>query len=254
VKIWDARPLTRELQAEQEALGLVEFLFRKGLDKTQVLENLRSNRTISEPVRQKAFAFVEPCWHAIVCQQTVCWVDSLFAKPILKPDAIESARNNHVLSAEVRRKASALAERWRAEANALYEVSWAVVRKPDAGASAYRLALRQIAKAYRLAPDDRNALSTLGVAQYRVGQYSQALQTLAQSDRLWAVQLYGSIPADQAFLAMAHYRLGHREKARLYLNRLRELTKTAWWAVGEEGQAFLREAEGLINGAPARAK
>src|SRR5262249_52189925 len=41
VRIWDGRPLTSEVQAEQEARGLVEFLFSKGLVKTQVIESLR---------------------------------------------------------------------------------------------------------------------------------------------------------------------------------------------------------------------
>jgi hypothetical protein len=171
VKIWDARPLTPQVRAEQEALGLVELLFSKGLVKTQVLEKLRGNRTISEAVRQKAFAFVDPCWNGVVYQQAVCWVDALFRKPILNPEAIESARINRALGEKLRQKAAALSDRWRKDADLLNDASWAIVRTPGADASAYRLALRQAKHACRLAPDNSNILTTLGVAQYRVGQY-----------------------------------------------------------------------------------
>jgi hypothetical protein len=56
------------------------------------------------------------------------------------------------------------------------------VRTPSAGASADRLALHSPEEACRLAPNNRNILNTLGVAQYRVGQYLQVVETLAQSD------------------------------------------------------------------------
>ena len=254
IRIWDARPLTGEVQAEQEALGLVDFLFSKGLVKTQVIESLRGNKTISEVTRQKAFAFVDGCWNAVVYQRAICWVDSFFGKPILKPDAIESARNNHALREEVRQKASALADRWRADGGVLNEASWAVMRKPGADASAYRLAVRRAEEACQLWADNPDILNTLGIAQYRVGQYLQATKMLTQADRLHEVRGPGSAPADLAFLAMAHYRLGQKEKALDYLNRVRELTKTEWWAMNDEDRAFLREAEALINGATANPK
>jgi WD40 repeat protein/serine/threonine protein kinase len=254
IRIWDARPLTGEVQAEQEALGLVDFLFSKGLVKTQVIESLRGNKAIGEATRQKALAFVDGCWNAVVYQRLVCWVDSLFSKPILKPDAIESARNNQALRDEVRKNAAALADRWRAEANILNDASWAVVRKPGADSSACRLALRQAEEACRLAPDNGGILNTLGVAQYRAGQYLEAVKTLTQSDRLHTVREAGSLPVDLAFLAMAHYRLGQTEKAHEYLNRVRELTQTKWWAMNDNDRAFLGEAEALINGATAKTK
>jgi hypothetical protein len=46
---------------------------------------------------------------------------------------------------------------------------------------------------------------------------------------------------------MAHYRLGQTEKAHEYLNRVRELTQTAWWAMNDEGRAFMQEAEELLQ-------
>jgi hypothetical protein len=52
-------------------------------------------------------------------------------------------------------------------------------------------------------------------------------------------------PADLAFLALAHHRLGQTDQARAVLSRLRELMKKAERAKDEPGQAFLREAEAL---------
>ena len=60
VKVWDARPLTPELRVELEFLGVVRFLFDyKKLPKAEVLNRIRADQTISEPVRQKALSFAE---------------------------------------------------------------------------------------------------------------------------------------------------------------------------------------------------
>ena len=53
-------------------------------------------------------------------------------------------------------------------------------------------------------------LNTLGVAQYRVGEYEEALNTLRQSDRL-----NGGIPEDLAFIAMSLHQLDEKEQAEM---------------------------------------
>jgi hypothetical protein len=224
VKIWDARPLTPEVQAEQEALHLIKFLFSKPLGKAKVLENLRGNRTITEPVRQQASAFAEAYGKGIVHQRAVGLVNSLFAKLMLKLDPL-----------------------------VLNVASWTIVLKPDADASVYRLALRLAEEACRLTPNNYRILNTLGVAQYRVGQYPQAVNTLTQCERLLAVGSHVSSATNLAFLAMAHYRLGRTAKAQNYLDRGWERSK-AMGGKDEEWLTFLREAEALINGATANLK
>jgi hypothetical protein len=192
VKMWDARPLTPDVQVEREALGLLEFLFSKSLVKAQVVENLRSNKTISGPVREKALAFVDLYWKAVVYRQANRLVDSLFAEPMIKADAIERVRNNHALSEEVRQEALALAESLPVGAYSYNKASWAVVSKPGMDASAYRSALRPAEEACRLVPDNGLYLTTLGVAQYRVGRYQQALESLLRSEKLNAAELKSS--------------------------------------------------------------
>jgi tetratricopeptide (TPR) repeat protein len=97
-------------------------------------------------------------------------------------------------------------------------------------------------------PDNGVYLNTLGVAQYRLGQYDQAIATLTRSDKLNSKQFGGqSHPADVAFLAMAHHRLGHSDEARKLLERLRQLLQQDRWKNDAESQAFLREVESLIQ-------
>jgi WD40 repeat protein/tetratricopeptide (TPR) repeat protein len=68
--------------------------------------------------------------------------------------------------------------------------------------------------------DDREAIAriTLGAVLYRAGSHNEAVEALEHGVR----QREGvSTPPDWAFLAMAHHRLGHREEARRWLDRLR---------------------------------
>ena len=57
------------------------------------------------------------------------------------------------LSESVRKQALALAERYSDDPNRLNDASAAVVRRGNAAAAAYRLALRQAEAACRLSPD-----------------------------------------------------------------------------------------------------
>jgi hypothetical protein len=63
------------------------------------------------------------------------------------------------------------------------------------------------------------ALSTLGAALYRAGRCDEAIGRLEE-----AIRARGGVglPADWAFLAMAHHRLGHRDEAHRWLDWLRE--------------------------------
>ena len=59
VKLWDARPLTPELRIEQQAVNLLNVRFAKPLSKAEILERIRSDQTISEPVRKQALVLAE---------------------------------------------------------------------------------------------------------------------------------------------------------------------------------------------------
>jgi hypothetical protein len=141
---------------------------------------------------------------------------------------------------------------------ALNDSAWEVAVRRGAGKDAYARALRRAEAAVRLVPDFWNFQNTLGVAQYRVGQYAKTLETLEQSGVKPPLQFGGKqgdpYPEDLAFIAMAHHQLGHKEQARATLARMREVMKQPRWAQDAESQACLREAEELIEGQPADQK
>ena len=126
-----------------------------------------------------------------------------------------------------------------------------MVRKPDQPPDPYGHALRQAEAACRSGADTGVSLgvylTTLGVAQYRVGNYAEAVKTLSRSDEIISKRLGQSYPSDIAFLAMAQHRLGHTAEAGKLLDRLRQLLQQDRWKNDADSQAFLREAESLIQ-------
>ena len=68
--------------------------------------------------------------------------------------------------------------------------------------------------------DKHQVLITLGAALYRVGRFEDAIRRLEEKIR---ARFKGSSeePQDWPFLAMAHHRLGHRDEARRWLEKLR---------------------------------
>ena len=93
----------------------------------------------------------------------------------------------------------------------------------------------------RLHPSTQPYLVTLGAAQYRIGEYEQALETLGR-----AATFSRNRPAGSVFLALAHERLGHHEIARAEMKRVRALFKDSRWSKDEESLALVQEGEQLI--------
>ncbi len=181
-------------------------------------------------------------------------VQSLFASLLLQADVIEAINADTTISEAVRTKALDLARNWSVNANDLNDRSWSIVTQPGRTVDEYQLAVRYMESACEVAPDNGYLLNTLGIAEYRVGDYENAAQTLSRSDVLNIPAYGGSIPADVAFLVMAHRQLGHADEAAQYLKQLRQLLETDEWKGDAESQAFLKEAEELappVTPAPA---
>jgi tetratricopeptide (TPR) repeat protein len=147
----------------------------------------------------------------------------------------------------LRQTALDLARRRQDDPEAFNNAGWSLAASPGRDAEDYLRAVRLAEAACRLAPDNGNFLNTLGVAQYRAGKYAEALDTLTRSDKSNAARHKTSLPADVAFIAMAHHRLGQGEKAQQALRQLRELMKDARWAKDEESRTFVAEAEALLS-------
>jgi eukaryotic-like serine/threonine-protein kinase len=144
------------------------------------------------------------------------------------------------------RREALLADDRREEARRRNDASWAVVAAQGRPTEAYVRALLDAEVAVRLAPDDGMILNTLGVARYRAGKFAEALDTLSRSNELNAAGGAESMPADLAFLAMAHHRLGQSTEARAMLEKLRVAMKQVKWKDDPESRGFFREAEALI--------
>ena len=105
-------------------------------------------------------------------------------------------------------------------------------------------------KAVALAPGTAIYLNTLGVAQYRAGQFAEAIATLEKS---LAAGKGRSDAFDLFFLAMARHKLGQVDRARADLDRAlrwrREHPNPAGPGWSEELNMFQAEAEELLNAA-----
>jgi tetratricopeptide (TPR) repeat protein len=131
--------------------------------------------------------------------------------------------------------------------------------RAGAPAEDYRRALRYARAAAHLRPDDGNFLTMLGVAEYRAGQYQEALAPLTKVYRM--IHVDGKIrpqsgmlvvvaPTDLAFLAMTQCQLGREEEARVHLRELLDLIedfKDRGWSESEFVRPFVQEAETLLQ-------
>jgi tetratricopeptide (TPR) repeat protein len=167
-----------------------------------------------------------------------------------KPKLIDRLNADPSLADDLRRAALAIVESWPEDSESLNESSWRVVADPTQSTEAYRRALAEVEHAMQIGPDNAWIENTLGVAQYRVGQYAEAKATLARTTEANADPQKGPIPADVAFLAMACQQLGEKEQAREHLAKLRVQVKAF---ASPENEDFLHEAEALIEPAKAAA-
>jgi WD40 repeat protein len=177
-------------------------------------------------------------------------IELLYSRLVLKELVLRDLRKDPWLNKSDRRFALQVARTRTDNLNPgrLNITAWMVVRASGGDSEAYTLALRQAEVAAQAAPGNGEILNTLGLAQYRVGQYHTAVATLTQSEKLNTVALKVSQPSDVAFLAMSQHQLGKKDEAKAMLSRLRELMEQPRWAKDAEARSFLREAETLING------
>jgi tetratricopeptide (TPR) repeat protein len=69
-----------------------------------------------------------------------------------------------------------------------------------------------------------NLLNTLGIALYRAGRFDETIRRIQEGMQLRDGE---GLPLDWTFLAMAHHRLGHRDEALRWLDRLRNYQPSA---------------------------
>jgi tetratricopeptide (TPR) repeat protein len=138
----------------------------------------------------------------------------------------------------------------QAYAQQLNNLAWQLATGPP-GLRDPQGALVLARKAVALAPDAAIYLNTLGVAQYRAGQITEAIATLEKS---LAVGKGESDAFDLFFLAMARFKLGQIALARADFDRAvnwrRDHPNRAQPGWSEDLDAFHAEAKALLDGPP----
>ena len=123
-----------------------------------------------------------------------------------------------------------------------------LVRSPGGDIEAYRLALGKAEMANRLEPNDLFTLAMLGLAQYRVGEYQDALTTLIKCEKMRVDAHLEPGPGRVSFMAMALHQLGREEEARAALNRAYVLFEDWLFVEYYSAQDYVIEAEKLLAG------
>jgi WD40 repeat protein len=248
VTIWEKASLAAELHEERQAASLVKHLRANLPSREAVAARIRDDNTISDALRQRALGLAEPFWQSRVRAEGENRVYSLLRDALLRPEIVARLRADPALSEPVRQEALALVERVVGGPNTFNQASRAVASRPGAAPAAYQRAEQQAEIVCRLMPFECSYQTTLGMAQYRLGKYQEALTTLTHADELNQSADGGSIPADLAFLAMTRYQLREKDRAQASLDRLRETMQKSNWARNEEAQRLLKEAEALLAG------
>ena len=125
--------------------------------------------------------------------------------------------------------------------------AWEMATGPESHRDLAR-ALKLVERAVELTPGRGVSLNTLGVVQYRLGRYTEAIATLQRSLAAGHGQVDGF---DLFFLAMAHHRLGHRDEAKSCFHRAVHWVseqKNLHEQYAKELAAFRAEAEAILAG------
>jgi tetratricopeptide (TPR) repeat protein len=121
-------------------------------------------------------------------------------------------------------------------------LAWLLATCPDARWRDPARAVELARKAVGLAEKSAYAWNTLGVAQYRAGDWPAAAEALRKSVELSG----GGESTDWLFLAMAYWRLGKKDEARQWYD------KAAQWMeknkADDELRGFRAEADALLGG------
>ncbi len=188
----------------------------------------------------------EPRWNAEATRKVV---DEVYEEYGFYYKVIDKLNADNTLAEPIRKLALQVANsRLREDARKLSEQSFEVVRSPGGQIEAYRLALGKAEMANRLEPNDRFILVTLGFAQYRVGEYQDALTTLIQCEKMRVEAHLEPGPGRVSFMAMALNQLGRAEEARAALNRAYVLFEDWLFVAYYSAQAYVIEAEKLLAG------
>jgi WD40 repeat protein len=238
IRLWDTATGKELLTLKGHAFGIVGVAFSPD---GRRLASTGQDTTVRV---WEALPVPDTLWHQ---RELVRRVESLLAEHLLREKVLAVLHNDSRLDEADRQFAHEMAQTSREDPRGWNDKAWNIVKFPRGSSYTYGRALYQAESALRLLPEDRNILNTLGVAQYRVGRYPDALTTLTKAEKLPAAK-EDSLPTSLAFLAMTQHQLGQKDEAKATLIQLRKVMKQPSRAKDAEAQGFLREAEERIEG------
>jgi hypothetical protein len=252
VRLWDSAPYhmrfrEREgiLAARHEAERIVETLWTQPANAGSIAEQLRGDTSLSGPLRRAALNLTLK-----KCAQLQEYVNNLYAHLVFTVDVVMALEADNSLAPGVRHKAIGIARAKGDTPLRLNRDSWNLVCSPGGGAEAYRVALRGAEAAVTADPDNVVFLSTLGVAQYRSGFYTEAHSTLSRADQRNHEQGGVGVRRVVAFLTMTLAKLGRTDEAQAMFERLTRLIYVEgdelWW-YQESVWAWRKECEELLG-------
>ncbi len=181
-------------------------------------------------------------------------VDEYFEELKFTRPVIDALNKDTSMTSEVRTIAIELSKIRRDiaddvnEADRLNSSSLSITTVPDHPKSDYRDAIGMAKTASAILPESAIYRSTLGIAQYRVKDYNEALETLRHAERQFFEMHPGrDYPPIVAFLAMTLHQLGRHNEAVEQLDRLqRWFDEDKWGGNRELYLQFQQEAKELI--------
>jgi eukaryotic-like serine/threonine-protein kinase len=205
VRILLGQLLLRSGRLEQGTLDEAEEICRKAVE-VQADQVSNHNNLGDVLYLQKKFDQAADCYRKAI----VLAPDSKYLYPKLGfslqgQGKIEEARL-------VWRKASEVAEN---DASSLNQLAWILATTPHPQYRDPRSAVELAEKAAELAPWDGAIWNTLGVANFRAGDWQRAVEALNKSIELRAC----GDASDWILLAMAHWQLNHSDQARKWYDK-----------------------------------
>ncbi len=175
-------------------------------------------------------------------------VDPLYGELVFADAVLAELTDDGTLDPEVRQAAIDLVRARGDNPARLNVLAWDLVKWPGGSRGDHQRALQMAQAACAARPDSGGFLNTLGVAQYKLGQYDAALASLLRSEELFQTSIEGSDPGNLALIAMIRHHLNEPEQARkaleLAIERFHEDQYQGDTAVT---RSWIREAEDLIT-------
>lgn len=212
-------------EAKQELLGRdavdLEFLWLPRVDQAIAQSGIDVVQEVLESVPSQS-STARKLVPYLIAEQLVRQVAQ---RELVTSRIAEHFRANHQLPESIQEIAIAMAEQIATEPNRLYRSSQTLFT-PGLSEQEYRLAADQVDEfmaILRVFPKGSQAMGRFvahqGMAQYRLGQLEDCVESITRAKAM----PFGQSAFSEAFLSMAHHRLGKTEEARVFLSEISKL-------------------------------